>query len=113
MAKSPLMKVKEESEKAVFKLNIQKTKIMESNPITSWQIDGETMGTVRDFIFWGSQITADGDCSHEIKRHLLLGRKAMTNLGNIGNPKMSTITGPQNTQWSITQPLKRIHFNQF
>ena len=77
------MKVKEESEKAVFKLNIQKTKIMESNPITSWQIDGETMGTVRDFIFWGSQITADGDCSHEIKRHLLLGRKAMTNLDSI------------------------------
>ena len=77
------MKVKEESEKAVFKLNIQKTKIMESNPITSWQIDGETMGTVRDFIFWGSQITADGDCSHEIKRHLLLGRKVMTNLDSI------------------------------
>ena len=73
--KSIFMKVKEESEKAVFKLNIQKTKIMESNPITSWQIDGETMGTVRDFICLGSKITADDDCSHEIKRCLLLGRK--------------------------------------
>ena len=77
------MKVKEESEKAVLKLNIQKTKIMESNPITSWQIDGETMETVRDFIFLGSKITADGDCSHVIKRHLLLGRKAVTNLDSI------------------------------
>ena len=74
------MKVKEESEKVRLKLNIQKTKIMASGPITSWQIDGETMETVRDFIFGGSQITADGDCSHEIKRHLLLERKAMTNL---------------------------------
>ena len=78
--KSLLMKVKEESEKAGLKLNIQKTKIMASSPITSWQIDGET---VADFIFWGSKITADGDCSHEIKRHLLLGRKAMTNLDNM------------------------------
>ena len=78
--KSLLMKVKEESEKADFKLNIQKTKIMVSSSNTSWQIDGETMETVRDFIFLGSKITADGDCSHEIKRHLLLGRKAMTNL---------------------------------
>ena len=77
--KSLLMKVKEESEKVGLKLNIQKTKIMASGPITSWQIDGETMETVADFIFQGSQITADGDCSHEIKRHLLLGRKAMTN----------------------------------
>ena len=77
--KSLLMKVKEESEKAAFKLNIQK-KIMASSPITSWQIDGETMETVADFIFLGSKITADGDCSHEIKRHFLLGRKAMTNL---------------------------------
>ena len=77
------MKVKEESEKAVLKLNIQKTKMMESNPITSWQIDGETMETVRDFIFGGSQITADGDLSHVIKRHLLLGIKAMTNLDSI------------------------------
>ena len=74
-----LKKVKKESEKAGLKLNIQKTKIMASSPITSWQIDGETMETVRDFIFLGSKITADGDCSHEIKRHLLLGRKAMTN----------------------------------
>ena len=78
--KSLLMKVKEESEKVGLKLNIQKTKIMVSGPITSWQIDGETMETVRDFTFFGSKITADGDCSHEIKRHLLLGRKAMTNL---------------------------------
>ena len=81
--KSLLMKVKEESEKVVLKLNIQKTKIMASGPITSWQIDGETMETVRDFIFLGSKITADGDCSHEIKRCLLLGRKAMTNLDSI------------------------------
>ena len=78
--KSLLMKVKEESEKIGLKLNIQKTKIMASGPITSWQIDGETMETMRDFIFLGSQITADGDCSHEIKRRLLLGRKVMTNL---------------------------------
>ena len=77
------MKVKEEGEKAGLKLNIQKTKIMASGPITSWQIDGETMETVRDFIFVGSKITADGDRSHEIKRHLLLGRKAMTKLDSI------------------------------
>ena len=77
-----LMKVKE-SERAGLKLNIQKTKIMEPSPITSWQIDGETKETVRDFIFLGSKITADGDCSHEIKRHLLLGRKAMTKLDSI------------------------------
>ena len=81
--KSLLMKVKEESEKAGLKLSIQKTKIMASDPITSWQIDGETMETVTDFIFLGSKITADGDCSHEIKRHLLLGRKAMTSLNSI------------------------------
>ena len=81
--KSLLMKVKEESEKVRLKLNIQKTKIMASGPITSWQIDGETVNTVADFIFVGSKITADGDCSHEIKRHLLLGRKAMTNLHSI------------------------------
>ena len=74
--KSLLMKVKEESEKAGLKLNIQKTKIMASGPITSWQIDGETMETVRDFILGGSQITADGDCRHEMKSHLLLGKKA-------------------------------------
>ena len=77
------MKVKEESEKAGLKLNIQKTMIMPSSPITSWQKDGETMETVRDFIFGGSKITADGDCSHEIKRHLFLRRKAMTNLDSI------------------------------
>ena len=80
---SLLMKVKEESEKACLKLNIQKTKIMASGPITSWQIDGEKVEAVSDFIFWGSKITADGDCSHEIKRCLLLGRKAMTNLDSI------------------------------
>ena len=81
--KSLLMKVKEESEKVGLKLNIQKTKIMASGPITSWQIDGEAMEMVTDFIFGGSKITADGDCSHEIKRRLLLGRKVMTNLDNI------------------------------
>ena len=78
--KSLLMNVKEESEKVGLKLNIQKTKIMASGPIISWQIDGETMDTVTDFIFLGSKITVDGDCSHEIKRHLLLGRKVLTNL---------------------------------
>ena len=81
--KSLLMKVKEENEKAGLKLNIQKTKIMASGPITSWQIDEETVETMSDFIFWGSKITAGGDCSHEIKRHLLLGRKVMTNLDSI------------------------------
>ena len=81
--KSLLMKVKEESEKVGLKLNFQKIKIMASGPITSWQIDGETVETVANFIFWGSKITADGDCSHEIKRHLLLGRKVMPNLDSI------------------------------
>ena len=81
--KNILMKMNEESEKFGLKLNIQKIKIMASGPITSWQIDGETMETVRDFIFRGSKITVDGDCSHEFKRHLLLGRKAMTNLDSI------------------------------
>ena len=81
--KSLLMKVKEESEKVGIKLNIQKTKLMASGPITSWEIDGETVETVRDFILGGSKITADGDCSHEIKRCLLLGRKVMTNLDSI------------------------------
>ena len=85
--KSFLMKVKGDSEKVCLKLNIQKTKIMTSGPTTSWQIDGETVETVADFIFWGSKITADGDCSHEIKRHLLLGRKAMTNLESIFTSK--------------------------
>ena len=78
-----MMKVKEESEKVGLKLNIQKTKIMASGPLTSWQIDGETVETVTEFIFWGSKITVDGDCSHEIKRCSLLRRKAMTNLGSI------------------------------
>ena len=81
--KSLLMKVKEESEKVGLKLNIQKTKIMVSGPITSWEIDGEIVETVSNFVFWGSKITADGDCSHEIKRCLLLGRKVMTNLDSI------------------------------
>ena len=90
--KSLLMKVKVESEKVGLKLNIQKTKIMASGPITSWEIDGETVERVSDFIFWGSKITADGDCSHEIKRCLLLGRKVMTNLDSI--LKSSDITLP-------------------
>ena len=81
--KSLLMKVKEESEEVSLKLNIQKTKIMASGPVTSWEIDGETVETVSDFVFLGSKIIADGDCSHEIKRHLLLGRKVITNLDQI------------------------------
>ena len=89
--KSLLMTVKEESEKVGLKLNIQKTKIMVSGPITSWQIDGETVETVADFIFLGSKITVDGDCSHEIKRRLLLGRKAMTNLDSILNSRDITL----------------------
>ena len=92
--KSLLMKVKEESEKAGLKLNIQKTKIMASGPITSWQLDGETVETVADFIFLGSKISADADCSHEIKLHLLLGRKVMTNLDSI--LKSRDITLPTN-----------------
>ena len=90
--KSLLMKVKEESEKVGLRLNIQKTKIMASSPITSWEIDGKTVETVSDFICFGSKITADGDCSHEIKRHLLLGRKAMINLDSIF--KSRDITSP-------------------
>ena len=90
--KSLLMKVKEESEKVGLKLNIQKTKIMASGPITSWKIDGETMETVSDFIFLGSKITADGDCSHEIKRHLLLVRKVMTNLDSMLKSKDITLS---------------------
>ena len=89
--KSFLMKVKEKSEKVGLKLNIQKTKIMASGPITSWQIDGETVETVTDFILGGSKITADGDCSHEIKRHLLLGRKVMTNLDSILKSRDTTL----------------------
>ena len=85
------MKVKEDSEKVALKLNIQKTMIMASGPITSWQIDGETMETVADFIFGGSKITADGDSSHEIKRHLLLGRKVMTNLDSILKSRDTTL----------------------
>ena len=90
--KSLLMKMKEESEKAGLKLNIQKTKIMASGPITSWQIDGETMETMSDFILGGSKITADGDCSHEIKRLLLLGRKVMTNLDSIFKSRDITLS---------------------
>ena len=86
-----MIKVKEESEKAGLKLNVQKTKIMASSPITSWQIDGETMETVTDFIYLGSKITADGDCSHKIKRCLLLGRKTMTNIGSILKNKDITL----------------------
>ena len=89
--KSLLMKVKEESEKIGLKINIQKTNIMKSSPITSWQIDGETMETVTDFIILGSKITADGDCSHEIKRHLLLRRKVMTNLESIFKSRHITL----------------------
>ena len=96
---SLLMKVKEESEKVGLKLNIQKTKIMASGPITSWEIDGETVETVTDFIWGGSKITADGDCSHEIKRSLLLGRKVMTNLDSIFKSR------------DITLPTK-VHFSQ-
>ena len=90
--KSLLMKVKKESEKAGLKLSIQKTKIMASSPITSWQIDGETVETVADFIFLGSKITEDGDCSHEIKRHLLLERKVMTNLDSIFKSRITLPT---------------------
>ena len=89
--KNLLMKVKEESEKVGLKLNIQKTKIMASGPVTSWEIDGETVETVSDFIFLGSKITADGDCSHEIKRHLLLGRNVMTNLDSILKRRVVTL----------------------
>ena len=89
--KSLLMKVKEESEKLGLKLNIQKTKIMASSPITSWKIDGKTVETVRDFILGGSKITADGDCSHEIKRRLFLGKKVMTNIDNILKNKEITL----------------------
>ena len=103
--KSLFLKVKEESEKGGLKLNIQKTKIMASGPITSWQINGETMETVTDFIFLGSKITADGDYSHEIKRHLLLGRKAMTNIDSILKSRDITLSTkvksrPWSFQWS-------------
>ena len=103
--KSLLMKVKEESEKVGLKLNIQKTKIMASSPITSWQIDGETMETMRDFILGGSKITADGDCSHTIKTHLLLGRKAMTNLDSILKSRDITLPSKINLVKAIIFPL--------
>ena len=96
------MKVKEESEKTGLKLNIQKTKFMASSPMTSWQIDGETMETVRDFIFLGSKITADGDCSHKTKRCLLLGRKAMTNLDSILKSRDIANTGPSSQRYGFS-----------
>ena len=100
--KSLLMKLKEESEKVGLKLNIQKTKIMASGPITLWQIDGETVKTVADFIFWGSKITADGDCSHEIKRRLLLGRKAMTNRDSILKSRDIIKKGPPSQSYGFS-----------
>ena len=99
------MKVKEESEKVGLKFNIQETKIMASGPITSWEIDGETVETVADFIFWGSKITADGDCSHEIKRPLLLGRKAMTNLDSILKSKDITLSTKVRLVKAIVLPV--------
>ena len=99
--KSLLMKVKEESEKVGLKLNIYKTKIMASGPITSWQIDGETMETVTDFVLLGSKITADGDCSHEIKRHSPLGRKAMTNLDSILKSRDIADKGPYSQSYGF------------
>ena len=106
--KSLLMKVKEESEKVGLKLNIQETKIMASGPITSWQIDGETVETVSDFIFWGSKITADGDCSHEIRRRLLLGMKVMTNLHSIF--KSRDITLPTRVKAMVFPVVKAMVF---
>ena len=103
--KSLLMKVKEKSEKAGLKFNIQKTKIMASSPITSWQIDGETMETVTDFIFWGSKITADGECSHEIKRCLLLGRKVMTNLDSTLKSRDITLPTKVHLVKAIVSPV--------
>ena len=103
--KSLSMKVKEDSEKAGLKLNIQKTKVMASSPITSSQIDGETMETVRDFIFLGSKITADGDCSHETKRHLLLGRKAMTNLDSVLKSRYITLLTKIHTVKAMVFPI--------
>ena len=103
--KSLLMKVKEESEKVGLKLNIQKTKIMASGPITSWEIDGETVETVADFIFGGSKITADGDCSHEIKRRLLLERKVMFNLDSILKSRDITLSSKAHTVKAMVSPL--------
>ena len=105
--KSFLMKVKEESEKTGLKLNIQKTKIMASGPIASWQIDGETMETVKDFILWASKITADGDRNHEIKRHLLLARKAMTNLDSTLNSRDITLPTKVHIVKAIVFPGQR------
>ena len=105
--KSLLMKVKEESEKIGLKLNVQETKIMAFSPITSWQIDGETMETMTDFIFLGSKITADGDCSHEIKRQLPLGRKSMANLNSI--LKSRDITLPKNSPYSQSYRFSSSH----
>ena len=99
------MKVKEESEKVGLKLNIQKTKIMASVPITSWKIDGKTVETVSDFIFWGSKITADGDCNHEIKRRLLLGRKVMTNLDSIFKSRDVTLLTKVHLVKSMVFPI--------
>ena len=121
------MKVKEESEKVGLKLNIQKTKIMASGPITSWEIDGETVETVTDFIFQGSKITADGDCSHEIKRHLLFGRKAMTSLDSILKSRNITLLTKVRTfkamvfpvimyrwkSWSISKKVKDQRIDAF
>ena len=103
--KSLLMKVKEESEKVGLKLNIQKTKIMASGPITSWQIDGETVEIVADFVFLGSKITADGECSHEIKRHLLLGRKVMTNLDSILKSRDMTLSTKVHLVKAMVSPV--------
>ena len=103
--KSHLMKVKEESEKVGLKLNLQKMKIMASGPITSWEIDGETVETVSDFIFLGSKITTDGDCSHEIKRHLLLGRKVMTNLDSIFKSRDITLPTKVHLVRSVVFPV--------
>ena len=107
--KSLLMKVKEESEKAGLKLNIQKTKIMASVPITSWEIDGETVETVSDFILGGSKITADGDCSQEIKRHLLLGRKIMTNLDSILKSREEVVLRWQRNRMGRPLSPRQIH----
>ena len=103
--KSLLMKVKEESEKVGLKINIHKTKIMASGSITSWEIDGETVEAVSDFIFWGSKITADGDCSHELKRCLLLGRKVMTNLHNIFKSRDITLLTKVSLAKAIVFPV--------
>ena len=105
LLKRLLMKVKEESEKASLKLNIQKTKIMASSPITSWQRDGKTMETETDFIFLGSKTTADGDCSHEIRRHVLLGRKAMTNLDSIFKSRDITLLTKVHTVKAMVFPV--------